>query len=83
MYFEIIINFGDNIFICLVLYISKCTNKSVLMLRAWNNVHIHMPVSLQLSLQIKLVNLTMHGNLDNWIDFTSCFNPDFNAYVNC
>lgn len=42
-----------------------------------------MPVILQLSLYIKLVNLTMHGNLDNWIDFTSCFNPDFNAYVNC
>lgn len=35
MYFEIIINFGDNIFICLVLYTSKCTYESVLNLHAW------------------------------------------------
>lgn len=46
MYFEIIINFGDNIFICLVFYISKCINKFVFILYVWNNVYKYMFVIL-------------------------------------
>lgn len=47
------------------------------------HVYIDMPIIWQFSPWIKLVKLTMHGNLDNWNGFTSCFNPDSNAYVNC